>query len=100
MIGTLWSVDDLSTTLLMSRFYAYHRQGDPTTGEAPLSPAAALRRAQAWLRSRTAGDLVALLTRDRSPAAADLRREFALAEPTSRPYADPFYWAPFVAIGA
>ena len=52
VIGTLWSVDDLSTTLLMSRFYAYHRQGDPATGEGPLSPAAALRRAQAWLRSR------------------------------------------------
>ena len=58
VIGTLWSVDDLSTTLLMSRFYAYHRHGDPATGEGPLSPAAALRRAQAWLRTVTADELV------------------------------------------
>ena len=47
VIGTLWSVDDLSTTLLMTQFYAYHRQGDPTTGEGPLPrrPPCARRRA-------------------------------------------------------
>jgi CHAT domain-containing protein len=27
-------------------------------------------------------------------------REFGLQEPSSRPYAAPYYWAPFVAIGA
>ena len=115
VIGTLWSVDDLSTTLLMTQFYAYHRQGDPQTGEGPLPPAAALRRAQAWLKTRTADDLVTLLAAHRSMAAAAEQRQgtrmsaaeagaglrqLGLEDPTSRPYADPFYWAPFVAIGA
>jgi CHAT domain-containing protein len=115
VIGTLWSVDDLSTTLLMTQFYAYHRQGDPATGEGPLSPAAALRRAQGWLKTRTADDLVTLLAAHRSMAAAAEQRhgtrmsaaeagaglrQLGLEDPTSRPYADPFYWAPFVAVGA
>ncbi len=115
VIGTLWSVDDLSTTLLMTQFYAYHRQGDPTTGEGPLPPAAALRRAQAWLKTRTADELVTLLAAHRSmAAAAEGRRgtrmstaeasvgvrQLGLEDPASRPFADPFYWAPFVAIGA
>jgi CHAT domain-containing protein len=114
VIGTLWSVDDLSTTLLMTQFYAYHRQGDPQTGDGPLPPAAALRRAQGWLRTRTADDLVTLLAAHRSMAAADEQRrstrmsaaeagagvrQLGLEEPTSRPFADPYYWAPFVAIG-
>ena len=29
VIGTLWPVNDLSTALLMIRFYQYHLQGDP-----------------------------------------------------------------------
>ena len=87
------------------------------TGEGPLAPAAALRRAQDWLRTRTADDLVALFEVQRSVAAADrpdqdedvrmsgvdasaALREFGLQEPSSRPYAAPYYWAPFVAIGA
>jgi CHAT domain-containing protein len=115
VIGTLWSVDDLSTTLLMTRFYAYHREGDPETGDGPMPPAAALRRAQGWLRTRTADDLVVHLAAHRSMAAADEARhgtrmsaaeagagvrQLGLAEPTSRPYAAPYFWAAFVAIGA
>jgi CHAT domain-containing protein len=115
VIGTLWSVDDLSTTLLMTQFYAYHRQGDPQTGEGPLPPAAALRRAQGWLKTRTADDLVTLLAGHRSMATAAAQRsgtrmsaadagaglrQLGLEDPASRPFADPYYWAPFVAIGA
>ena len=115
VIGTLWSVDDLSTTLLMTQFYAYHRRGDPATGEGPMAPAAALRRAQGWLKTRTADDLVTLLAAHRSMAAAAEQRrgtrmsaaeagtglrQLGLEDPTSRPFADPYYWAPFLAIGA
>src|SRR5262245_7492397 len=46
VIGTLWSVDDVSTALLMMRFYELHLAGR-------LEPAAALRSAQFWLRDRT-----------------------------------------------
>jgi CHAT domain-containing protein len=50
VFGTLWPVDDLASTLLTARFYELHlRQG--------LSPAAALRQAQLWLRDVTRADL-------------------------------------------
>lgn len=60
VLSTLWSVDDLSTMLLIERFYQRHLQA----GEDFPS---ALRHAQRWLRSVTAG------------------------EPTQRPFAHPYY---------
>jgi len=47
VIGSLWPVYDMSTTLLMGMFYRYHIQDG-------LTPAAALRRAQQWLGKSTA----------------------------------------------
>jgi CHAT domain-containing protein len=50
VLGTLWPVDDLASTLLTARFYELHlRHGLP--------PAAALRQAQLWLRDATRVDL-------------------------------------------
>jgi CHAT domain-containing protein len=43
MIGTLWPVSDLSTALLLERFYHQWRAGLP--------PAQALWSAQRWLRT-------------------------------------------------
>jgi tetratricopeptide (TPR) repeat protein len=45
VIGSLWMVNELSTALLMARFYSYHRVGDPDGGEGPMAPPAALRKA-------------------------------------------------------
>jgi CHAT domain-containing protein len=45
VLGTLWSVDDESTRLLVERFYRNHLSGG-------LEPAAALREAQHWLRNQ------------------------------------------------
>jgi CHAT domain-containing protein len=50
VLSTLWAVDDLSTTLLMERFYRGHLEDRRT-------PAVALRGAQICLRGATAGDL-------------------------------------------
>jgi CHAT domain-containing protein len=50
VLGTLWPVDDLASTLLTARFYELHlRKG--------LSPPASLRQAQLWLRDVTRVDL-------------------------------------------
>jgi len=46
VVASLWSVADMSTAMLMARFYAYWQQEG-------LSPAQALRAAQIWLRDTT-----------------------------------------------
>ncbi|WP_331728466.1 CHAT domain-containing protein [Streptomyces sp. NBC_00158] len=58
---SLWRVDELSTSLLLTRFYTELRNG--------ASKAQALRTAQLWLRARTFADVLAL--------AAAARRRFA-----------------------
>jgi CHAT domain-containing protein len=50
VISTLWAVNDLSTMLLMERFYQNHLRGEMGIAEA-------LRTAQLWLRDVTAGEL-------------------------------------------
>ncbi|MGQ9803805.1 MAG: CHAT domain-containing protein, partial [Anaerolineae bacterium] len=107
VIGTLWPVDDASTALLMTRAYELMLQeGEP--------PAEALRRAQRWLRDLTNAELEAYLEGHR--AIAEARRQAAqrmplslIAElliqvtttedPKARPYADPYFWAPFTFSG-
>ena len=52
VLGALWQVDDKATAFLMAKFYDLHMgQG--------LSPPAALKAAQAWLRTATRADLMA-----------------------------------------
>lgn len=50
VLGTLWPVNDVATSLLISRFYDLH------IGE-KLPPATALQRAQTWLKRATNEDL-------------------------------------------
>ncbi len=103
VVGTLWPVDDASTALLMTRFYELLLQdGEP--------PAQALRQAQRWLRDLTNADLEAYLEQHR--AIAEARRQtarrmplalvqellikvYTTENPDARPYADPYFWAPF-----
>ncbi|MGI5287619.1 CHAT domain-containing protein [Nonomuraea polychroma] len=113
VIGSLWPVNDLSTALLMERFYALYLYGDPATGEGPMSPARALGRAQKWLatvsvkelrRRLRAGDglrQAAEENRTRSPGAqAAMHALFSDSDdPEARPFAHPYFWAPFMLIG-
>ena len=46
VVASLWSVNDLSTAMLMERFYRLWREDG-------LAPALALRQAQLWLRDST-----------------------------------------------
>lgn len=107
VVAGLWKVDDLSTALLMARFYELHVRGD--SGK-PLSPARALREAQLWLRQVTAGELLRFFRAQRelsrrgssaleSTAIAEGLIVFAVAEPEHRPYSALYYWAPFVLLG-
>jgi CHAT domain-containing protein len=99
MVSTLWAVRDLSTLLLLERFYELHLAG--------ATPAAALRAAQLWLRGETAGSLSARFERERThltimsyEKASDAWQYFTYNfKEEEQPYADPVYWAAFVYTG-
>lgn len=99
ILSTLWPVDDLSTTLLLRRFYEnYFANG----GEAP----SALAAAQTWLRSATVADLdLARFYEEFSQTYSLLKPDFLKKashyreNPDSVPFAHPYYWAAFVFYG-
>ena len=101
VVASLWSVNDLSTMMLMARFYElWKRDG--------LEPPAALRQAQLWLRDTTNAQKADyfkgfLSTSDtaRLPAhiADTLYKESMLARPDQNDFEHPFYWAAFTYTG-
>lgn len=96
VVSTLWRVPDLSTAVLMGRFYA----DLGSSGE----PGAALRSAQRWLRDASWREIEALVrARERAhpEPSVELVRLLRLARaaaeraPDERPFTHPFYWAAF-----
>jgi CHAT domain-containing protein len=93
VIAPLWSVPDLSTMVLMTRFYELWR-GDG------LAPFEALRRAQQWVRDATRAELQASFpgveALSGAPVPSAARRLWA----RTRPFAAPQFWASFSYVGA
>ena len=80
VVASLWAVSDLSTMLLLKKFYELWQTENQ-------SPSEALRKAQIWLRDATEAELAPLLCkRPRNP--------------TDRPFSHPYYWAAFSYTGA
>ena len=106
-VATLWSVDDLATAILMTRFYAEMLENEAR-------PAHALRAAQIWLRDLDETGEVEFLAAHPELEQAFRRRSQdgdrpgrrkagsvgGAAVAGHRPYESPEFWAPFVCFGA
>jgi CHAT domain-containing protein len=99
VVGTLWPVADISTALLLARFYRYHLQDG-------LDAAMALHQAQAWLRDSTAAEMNLADWSERCYEASGRTNGDALwwmrygqANPGEKPFAHPYYWAAFAFSG-
>ena len=84
--ASLWSVSDISTMMLMARFYELWRHEG-------LKPPEALRQAQQWVRDTTSQQK-AKYFQNSNP---ELFRALILLAPDYFSY--PFYWAAFSYIG-
>ncbi len=95
VIVSLWSVEDLSTTLLMVKFYQIFQQGVTST--------VALNDAQRWLLGVTKTELeVWLKTNERffnATLKINLRRRLHQLDDNAKLFQHPRYWAAFCAIG-
>ena len=87
VVSSLWSVADLSTMVLLSRFYDLWRTEN-------LDPPEALQQAHIWLRDSDGLALAPYL----ESSHPDLAKKLAQA-PEQCPFAHPFYWAAFTYMG-
>ena len=98
ILGSLWSVSDFTTALLLADFHRRLWRGDET-------PSTALRNAQTWLRDCPAAEIHALIDGMRPPlvAAEDVENAHALADRSAQaggpPFSHPHWWAAFQAVG-
>jgi CHAT domain-containing protein len=94
VIASLWSVSDLSTMLLLTKFYELWR-------EQHLPADQALRQAQIWLRDSTNDEkfieFKTTIDQIRLPTAIaqHLYEELAAESKNERSFAHPFHWAAF-----
>jgi CHAT domain-containing protein len=107
VIASLWPVRDHTTALLMARIYEEMLEHGHR-------PPEALRRSQLWLRDLSEVEAADYLRRHPELEEEFRRRADAGDDPgqragvtrrggtatETRPYSDPDYWAPFIALGA
>jgi tetratricopeptide (TPR) repeat protein len=99
VVGSLWSVNDMSTSMLMARFYIHWR-------EEGCAPQEALRQAQVWLRDSSIGqkmDFFKSFAGKRSVlsarAAASFYFHLGLMAAGEVDFSSPYYWAAFTYTG-
>ena len=103
VVSSLWSVPDLSTALLMERFYRNHLSGR-------MDFAAALHEAQLWVRDASVKEVAEYAEKcyRQSKGANKVEllkymkhyQHLAEKDPIGRPFVHPYYWAAFTMNGA
>jgi CHAT domain-containing protein/tetratricopeptide (TPR) repeat protein len=102
VVASLWAVPELSTAILMERFYQNHLSRG-------MNFVAALHEAQTWVRELSIEDVAQYAERAYRESPKEdtvqlfryMRHYHYLAEqdPASRPFAHPYYWAAFIVSG-
>ncbi|MEL7354113.1 MAG: CHAT domain-containing tetratricopeptide repeat protein [Cyanobacteria bacterium J06560_5] len=101
IVASLWSVADLSTMILLTRFYyCWQIEG--------LEISQALQQAQKWVRDTTNSEKATYFkdfaptqsTKGMPASVADhLYKSLILSEPNARDFAHPLHWAAFAYVG-
>ncbi len=95
VIVSLWSVGDLSTALMMVKFYQIFQQG--------VAAAIALNEAQRWLLGINKTELAAWVKTNEqffdTTLKMSLRRRLNQLDDRAKPFENPRHWAAFYAIG-
>jgi CHAT domain-containing protein/adenosine/AMP kinase len=93
VVSSLWTVDDVSTALLIIRFYQNIKAG--------LTVAVALNQAQIWLRDATTVELQAWANKlQLTPEQAEnIEARLDWFDSDEQPFQNPYWWAGFCAIG-
>ncbi|UXE61890.1 MAG: CHAT domain-containing protein [Woronichinia naegeliana WA131] len=103
VISSLWTVNDLATTFLMIKFYEILLNKNQQ-----ISVPLALNKAQNWLRNLTIEEFKQELDRLQPQISSQFSRRKGLIFKTSikqiyrdhpYPFANPYYWAGFIATG-
>ncbi|MEG4804780.1 CHAT domain-containing protein [Microcoleus sp. ARI1-B5] len=97
VLSTLWAVNDVSTAILMIKFYELLRSES-------LPPVAiALRESQLWLRDLSVGDLLKWVAASEllsSEHKEKIQNRYSRGyKQDYQPYKSPMYWAAFCAVG-
>ena len=95
VVGSFWSPSDLSTALLMIKFYKNIYAGNTIV--------VALNQAQIWLRDITVSELTRWIDENQqlsfdATSRMQLRRSLAKLQ-EGKPFGNPFHWAAFCYIG-
>jgi CHAT domain-containing protein len=93
VVSSLWTVDDVSTALLIIRFYQNIKNG--------LTVAVALNQAQIWLRDATTVELQSWASKlQLTPKQAEnIEVSLDWFDSDEQPFQNPYWWSGFCAIG-
>jgi CHAT domain-containing protein len=90
VVSSLWAINDLSTALLMMKFYQNLKTG--------LTVTLALNTAQNWLRNATKEELINQLDLNAAQR-MQLRFELRNIDANTKLFESPYHWAAFCAMG-